>query len=159
MFSTLDYIFDFLFKFLRFLKSKGKQYLFHLNKAAMDEKHEFSCPWDDSDLILIVENQRLHVHRFILKMASPVFKAMLSSDFKEKNENELSLPGKHANQIVDLLRQIYPQFGSTITCELYVNFILEPLCPSNIHCAVLAQGPVVRRMVNSYPPVKSLSTG
>jgi hypothetical protein len=81
-------------------------------------EHKFSRPWEDSDLVLIVENQRLHVHSFILKMASPVFKAMLSSDFKEKDANKLTLPEKNSKEFIDVLRLIYPQIQGKITCEL-----------------------------------------
>jgi hypothetical protein len=50
-------------------------------------------------------------------MASPVFEAMLSSDFKERNSTEIPLPGKKVDEIICLLRQIYPQFREEITCE------------------------------------------
>lgn len=46
-------------------------------------KHQYSEPWDDSDVVLNVEDERFHVHSNILGFASPVFKAMLSSNFKE----------------------------------------------------------------------------
>ena len=72
------------------------------------KKHMFSEPWEESDIILVVEEQKLHVHRVMLSMASPVFKAMLSGDFKEKAAAEIPLPGKKADEIRDLLRIIYP---------------------------------------------------
>lgn len=79
------------------------------------KKHMFSEPWEDSDIILVVEEQKLHVHRLILSMASPVFKAMLSGDFKEKAAAEIPLPGKKADEMTDLLRQIYLQHQGDIT--------------------------------------------
>jgi hypothetical protein len=55
-------------------------------------------------------------------MTSPVFKAMLSSDFKEKDATEIALVGKKADQFIDFLRQMYPpQIESEITRELIVN--------------------------------------
>lgn len=69
---------------------------------------DFSQPWKMSDLVLVVENKRFHVHRSILAMCSPVFDRMLSSDFKEKNATEIPLPGKKADEIEELLRAIYP---------------------------------------------------
>ncbi|XP_031572123.1 BTB and MATH domain-containing protein 38-like [Actinia tenebrosa] len=50
-------------------------------------------------------------------MASPVFKAMLSSNFKEKDTNEIILPGKKINEFVDLLRQLYPLHDGEITLK------------------------------------------
>jgi hypothetical protein len=43
---------------------------------------------------------------------------MLSSDFKEKDAAEITLPGKKVNEFGDLLRQIYSQIESKIlTCK------------------------------------------
>ena len=69
---------------------------------------DFSKSWKMSDLILSVEGQKLHVHKAILAISSPVFIAMLSSNFREKNEAEIPLPGKKVEEIKDLLRAIYP---------------------------------------------------
>ena len=101
---------------LYFIYTDGKDNIEEPEEAK--PTHEFLSPWEDSDLVLVVENQNLHVHSIILKMASPVFKAMLSGEFKEKNQQEISLPGKKADQFVDFLRQIYPQFDYPITCKL-----------------------------------------
>ena len=70
-------------------------------------KHRFSEPWEDSDLILVVEDEKFHVHRLIMSMNSPVFKAMLKSQFKEANANEIPLPEKKANEILDILKRVY----------------------------------------------------
>ncbi|XP_078374530.1 uncharacterized protein LOC144658084 isoform X2 [Oculina patagonica] len=51
------------------------------NVPKMD--HPFSQPWEDSDLIIVVEGQKFHVHRLMLSLNSPVFKAMFKSEFKE----------------------------------------------------------------------------
>ena len=69
---------------------------------------DFSKPWKMSDLVLSVEERKLHVHRAILAISSPVFEAMLSSNFKEKNAKEIPLPGKKVIQIEELLLAIYP---------------------------------------------------
>lgn len=74
-------------------------------------KHCFSEPWEDSDVILVVEDERFHVHRLILSMNSPVFKAMFKSEFKEASSDEIPLPGKKANEMLDFLMKIYgPQY-------------------------------------------------
>lgn len=77
-------------------------------------KHCFSEPWEDSDVILVVENEKFHVHRLILSMNSPVFKAMFKSQFKEATANEIPLPGKNASGVLDFLKIIY---GSQYTHE------------------------------------------
>ena len=68
----------------------------------------FSQPWKMSDLVLLVEERKLHVHKAILAISSPVFETMMSSNFKEKNAKEIPLPGKKVEEIEDLLRAIYP---------------------------------------------------
>ena len=75
------------------------------NKGRM--KHRFSEPWEDSDLILVVEDEKFHVHRLIMSMNSPVFKAMFKSQFKEATANEIPLPEKKASEILDLLKRVY----------------------------------------------------
>lgn len=88
---------------------------------------DFSTPWKMSDLVLVVENKRFHVHRSILSMCSPVFDRMLSSDFKEKNAPEIPLPGKKADEIEELLRSIYPYVEHRI-CEENSFSLLELSC-------------------------------
>ena len=74
---------------------------------AKDEPN-FSSPWHMSDVTLVVERQRLHTHRGILSMTSPVFERMFNADFKEKSATEIPLPGKKAHEIRELLLVLYP---------------------------------------------------
>ena len=60
-----------------------------------------------SDVVLLVEDQKFHVHRFVLAMWSPVFTKMFSSEFKEKNLDEIPLPGKKSSEFKELLLVIY----------------------------------------------------
>ena len=69
---------------------------------------QFSVPWKSSDLVLKVADREFHVHRAVLILCSPVFETMLSSDFKEKTATEISLPGKDATEIEQMLQGIYP---------------------------------------------------
>lgn len=69
---------------------------------------DFSEPWKFSDVVLVVEEQKFHVHRSTLSMWSPVFETMFKSKFKERNMNEIPLPGKKASEIAELLLIIYP---------------------------------------------------
>ena len=82
------------------------------------ERHPFSEPWEDSDLVLTVEDDTFYVHRQILSLHSPVFKAMLSSKFKEGTATEIPLPGKKANEVLDFLKVLYlKETEGTITCK------------------------------------------
>ena len=83
----------------------------------------FSEPWDYSDVIIIVEGHRLHVHRSILSMCSPVFRKMLSSDFKEKTSLEINLPGKTVETIREMLRLMYP-FPTVVSDSSNVTSLL-----------------------------------
>ncbi|KAH3851176.1 hypothetical protein DPMN_093657 [Dreissena polymorpha] len=47
-----------------------------------------------SDMTLVVENVRIPVIKATLMVTSPVFRAMLQADWKEKDQNEIHLPGK-----------------------------------------------------------------
>jgi hypothetical protein len=95
-----------------------------LEKATIE--HEFSSPWRNSDVVLVVEEQKLHVHRFILEVASPVFQAICfqQTSIKERDANEIPLPGKKANEFIDLLRQLYPhlQFVKEISSKFAMAY-------------------------------------
>ena len=81
------------------------------------EHQRFSRPWKSSDLILQVEDREFHVHRAVLMVCSPVFEAMLSSEFKEKSAKKIPLPGKDATEIEQLLQGIYPDEDLWISKE------------------------------------------
>jgi len=83
----------------------------------VEEINPFSEPWEDSDLALVVEDKRFHVHRQMLSLHSPVFKAMLNTRFKEANADEIPLPGKKANEILSFLKQLYMKERDGITCK------------------------------------------
>ncbi|KAK3699107.1 hypothetical protein QZH41_008903, partial [Actinostola sp. cb2023] len=117
----------------------------HLDEAAT-QPHEFSIPWKNSDTVLIIEGQNLHVHRVILEMASPVFQTMFSQRAEDAQGNEISFPGKKVVEFVDFLRHIYPQFSSKLTThnvgyiyalakEFNVEIVLEA-CTSYHYAAV-----------------------
>ena len=69
---------------------------------------KFGQPWKLSDLVLVVEEERFHVHRAVLALWSPVFEKMFTSEFQEQNKNEVPLPGKKASEIKEMLLLIYP---------------------------------------------------
>ena len=84
----------------------------HSAMAALQESTacppDFSVPWKCSDVVLVVERQKFHVHRYTLAMWSPVFEKMFTSWFKEKKSCEIPLPDKKASEIRELLLIIYP---------------------------------------------------
>ena len=67
--------------------------------------------------MLVVENERFHVHRQILSIHSPVFKAMLSNQFKEAEAKEIPLPEKKADEVLNFLKQLCMKDRDEITCE------------------------------------------
>ena len=81
------------------------------------EKNPFCEPWEGTDLILFVEDEKFHVHRQILGIHSPVFKAMLNSQFKEGTAADIPLPGKKANEVLDFLKVLYLKEQDGLTCE------------------------------------------
>lgn len=49
---------------------------------------------------------------FHLATASPVFKRMFISDFLERSSSQIPLPDKNAEEILELLKIIYPTHAS-----------------------------------------------
>lgn len=85
---------------------------------------DFSRPWKMSDVVLVVEDEKFHVHRNVLALWSPVFEKMFTSNFREKSKGEIRLPGKQAESVKALLWMIYPPANDEITLENY-SAILE----------------------------------
>ena len=65
----------------------------------------------------MVEDEKFHVHRQILSLHSPVFKAMLSSDIKEKTATEIPLEGKKVAEVLDFLNLLYLRESEGISRE------------------------------------------
>ena len=68
-------------------------------------------------MVLVVEDEKFHVHRQILSIHSPVFKAMLGTNFKEATAKEIPLIGKKVNEILDFLKQLYLKESDGVTCK------------------------------------------
>ena len=71
----------------------------------------FSTSWARTDVVLVVENQKLHVHRSVLASCSPVFENI----FTTSNAEEIFLHGKKADEVREMLYVIYPHL-SKIVC-------------------------------------------
>lgn len=69
---------------------------------------DFTEPWHMSDVVMNVEDKKFHVHKATLSMWSPVFEKMFTAGYAEKNNGEVSLPGKKAAEIKEMLLVIYP---------------------------------------------------
>ena len=82
--------------------------------ASTEDSPDFSKPWELSDVVLVVEEEKFHVHRSMLAMWSPVFSAMFTSQFKEQTADEIPLPGKKAAEIKEMLLVIYPIFENQV---------------------------------------------
>ena len=86
---------------------------------------DVSKPWQFSDVVLVVEKDRFHVHLNILGMWSDwVFTTMFTSGFKEKYSGEVPLPGKKSSEIKEMLLVIYPTSAKPISQENY-GFLLD----------------------------------
>ena len=76
--------------------------------ARENDQNVFSLPWNDSDVVLLVEDQELHVHKWILTSQSPVFKAMLDGHFIEASQDEIILKDKDPKAMIEFLKLLYP---------------------------------------------------
>lgn len=79
----------------------------------------FSEPWLMSDTMLLVENEKFHVHRSILASCSPLFEDIFTTIIAD----EVSLPGKKADDVREMLFAIYPHVWKDISDENCVCLI------------------------------------
>lgn len=89
------------------------------------ESPDFSQPWKLSDVVLVVEEEGFHVHRALLAFWSPVFEKMFTSEFQEKGNNEVPLPGKKASEIREMLLLIYPSLTEKEITEENCYFLIK----------------------------------
>ena len=86
---------------------------------------DFLEPWKLSDVVLVVEDQKFHVHRSILAFWSPVFEKMFTTEFKEKNNDEIPLPGKKESEIKHLLLMLYPSLEEKQVTKRNCYYLFE----------------------------------
>lgn len=72
------------------------------------EKNVFASPWHNSDMVLVVQDKELHVHRWILTSQSPVFETMFNGHFREADQDKIVLPGKDFKSVHQFLKLLYP---------------------------------------------------
>lgn len=80
-----------------------------------DSEEELEKPFKQTDLALVVEKRKIYVNKETLKSCSPVFKSMLESGFREKNQKEIRLPDKNYKDMVIFLRCMLPYISDKIT--------------------------------------------
>jgi len=73
-----------------------------------------------SSVTLLVEGQRLYVHREVLAQWSPVFRAMFIGMFKEKDMKEVELPEKKVEDFIELLHCMYPPIHPITGRQLFL---------------------------------------
>ena len=73
------------------------------------ERNVFSQPWNGSDVVLVVQENEFHVHRYILSLQSPVFKAMFEGNFKDAQQDKNELKGDKYEAMLLFLQLLYPQ--------------------------------------------------
>ncbi|KAH3848387.1 hypothetical protein DPMN_090748 [Dreissena polymorpha] len=66
-------------------------------------------------MTLIVKKVRIPVIKATLMVTSAVFRAMLLGDWKDKDQNEIQLPGKRLESFIPFLRCIYPDLKDRVT--------------------------------------------
>ncbi|XP_068736644.1 BTB and MATH domain-containing protein 45-like [Montipora capricornis] len=93
--------------------------------AATSYPPHFSKPWKFSDVVLVVESQKFHVHRSTLAFWSPVFERMFTTDFKEKDNDEISLRGKKASNFEEMLQMMYPSLEEKLITQRNCYFLFE----------------------------------
>ena len=118
--------------------------------SSENEQHDFRNPDELSDVTLIVEGQKLYVHRAYLATWSPIFRRMFISDFQEKNASEVTLPEKRVEEVLDLLRCIYPP-QKPITGKL----CYPPQKPITGKLCYPPQKPITGKLC--YPPQKPIT--
>lgn len=73
--------------------------------ATANDQNVFSSSWKDSDIVLVVEDQEIHVHKWILASQSPVFKAMFD---EECLLDKITLKDTDFMLMVQFLKLLYP---------------------------------------------------
>ena len=93
-------------------------FLFNLFQTKFDyECHEmrFFMNQKESDLTFIVENQRIPVKKWLLRMKSDVFNKMLTEDFKE--DHEIEIQGTKADIFKIMIQFVYCEHNWELTDE------------------------------------------
>ena len=80
-------------------------------------KHCFSEPCEGSDLVLIAEGERFHVHSSVVAWQCHVLHVHL----RQTGSREVVLPNKSVDDVLSLLYVLYPFHRPTITGKVSVS--------------------------------------
>lgn len=69
-------------------------------------------PGQGADLLLKTANGALHVHRLLLRLASPVFSALLEATPKDGRREHVTV-SEDMETVVELLAMLYPNMKRT----------------------------------------------
>ena len=138
------------------------------------ESQDFTQPWKFSDVVLVVEDQKFHVHRAVLAVCSPVFEEMFTSEFQWNGQKE------HVDRSVFAVRRS-PVFEKNFTSEFQwwnggkqhlhraVRAVRSPVCEEMFTLAFQGNGqkeiPIPGKMASEimellqiiYPSVEELT--
>jgi len=70
-------------------------------------REDLFLPGQGSDLLLKTANGALHVHRLLLRLASPVFSALLEATPKDRRREHVTV-SEDTETVVALLAMLYP---------------------------------------------------
>ena len=72
------------------------------------EEIDFTKPWRKSNVAFILEDQRVYANKTFLAILSPVLDAMFNGDFKERKDDEITLPWKKHQDFLQLMHVLHP---------------------------------------------------
>ena len=105
------------------------------------EKEEcvLGIPDETTDVVLEVEGRELHANRAVLAHYSPVFGKIFFSDFKEKDQSKVPLPGKSYDEMANFFNVLYPQ-TPTSPGLIKGNGVLDRILPVHNALELLMSG-------------------
>ena len=96
-------------------------------------------PDETTDVVLEVEGRELHANRAVLAHYSPVFGKIFFSDFKEKDQSKVPLPGKSYDEMANFFNVLYPQ-TPTSPGLIKGNGVLDRILPVHNALELLMSG-------------------
>ena len=123
-----------------------------------NDQNVFSSPWNESDIVLLVEDNELHVHKWILTSQSPVFKAMLDGHFKEAGQDKITLKDKDPKTMERFLKLLYPwsMFEADKLSFDYENFLLVLALADEYQCVNLIKQCINKVKITSHNALQIL---
>jgi len=84
-------------------------------------REDLFLPGHGADLMLKTANGALHVHRLLLRLASPVFSALLEATPKDGRREHVTV-SEDAETVMALLAMLYPNMKRTPFPTFYYEF-------------------------------------